>query len=90
MSRYVPKKKRVERVVVPMKLIRIDFRTEIEVPQSMPNDEAIERYYKKHKDIPRERNIPALPKAKDNDEEEITEDDLAGFEPLPDDEDEEE
>jgi hypothetical protein len=47
------------------KLIRIDHRTEIEVPVSMSNDVAIERYYQRHKDAVRPSDALRRPLTED-------------------------
>jgi len=84
MSRYTPKKKRPEPVIQPMRLVRVDHRTQIEVPIEMSDEDAIHRFYKKHTDL-RNPNIHALTKASEIEDDEVLED----IEPEPDDEDDE-
>jgi hypothetical protein len=74
---YTPrKKKKLSGPILcgKMKLIRIDFRTEIEVPVSMSNEDAIERYYQRHKDTVRPSD--ALRRPLTEDECEVPQDEL--------------
>jgi hypothetical protein len=54
------------------KLIRIDWRTEIEVPVSMSNEDAIERYYRRHKEAIR-------PPIASTNEDEVPQEELAAL-----------
>jgi len=45
---YKPRKKKTIKVVKRMKLVRVDWRTQIEVPVNIPDNVAIDRYYALH------------------------------------------
>jgi hypothetical protein len=44
MNTYTPRKKKIHKPVIQTKLVRIDHRTQIEVPVSISDDDARERY----------------------------------------------
>ena len=65
MKPYKPRKKKVIMTVRRMKLVRIDWKTQIEVSASIPDDVAIERYYERHKTAIRPPIIAQHPMTKD-------------------------
>jgi hypothetical protein len=45
---YEPRKKKAEKPFRQTRLVRIDIKTQIEVPVSVSDEDAIERYYQRH------------------------------------------
>jgi hypothetical protein len=69
-----------------MKMVRIDFRTQIQVPVTMSDKDAIARYLKRMTPpikppgrLPKEKPIPDPEELKDPDDP----DNIDGFEPVP-------
>lgn len=50
---YKPRKKKSIKAVKRMKLVRVDWRTQIEVPVNIPDAVAIDRYYALHTTVTR-------------------------------------
>jgi hypothetical protein len=53
LKHWNPRKKQPVMIITPMKIIRIDARTQIEVPVSISDAEAIDNYHLKHDLMPR-------------------------------------
>jgi hypothetical protein len=49
-----------------MKYVRIDSRTEVQVPADMPNEEAINRYHLRHDVAPRTINMQHAKRVEEN------------------------
>ena len=58
---YMPRKKKIIVPAKRMKRVRIDHKTQIEVSVSIPDEQARERYYARHKIEPVPDNIALYP-----------------------------
>ena len=61
MSHYTPRQKRIIPSSKATKLVRIDFRTQVEVSVNIPDEQARERYYARHNIIPVPENLDLYP-----------------------------
>ncbi len=53
MKHYIPRKKKPVKLSEKMKMVRVDWRTQIEVSVSISDKDAINRYYQRHTTIQR-------------------------------------
>ena len=61
MKPFTPHQKRPTKPVVPMKIIRIDGRTQLEVPINMSEEKARERFFGRNKSYYHYPNTPNMP-----------------------------
>ena len=61
MNHYTPRQKRIIPSSKGTKLVRIDFRTQVEVPVSIPDEQARERYYERYNIVPVPENLDLYP-----------------------------